>query len=89
LTIAKGCVLAGRYSITRAARSVLGATSTASVFRLFFSESSENTAASTFWLPSWPKPANLSGERPRGNQPDCWIFSLNFSAAGCRLSGCS
>ena len=67
------CLLYTSYSLTRADSSVLGATSMASVLRLFFSESAANSAHRTLALPSGAHVARPSGLGSRGNQPECSI----------------
>ena len=77
-------MLSGLCSVTRAATSVPGATSIASVLRLFLSTSSEKIAGSSRGLLS-----SGSAARARVIQPLACGAALISSAAGLRLSDCS
>ncbi|MNU96780.1 hypothetical protein D3C71_868300 [compost metagenome] len=85
-TSSSGRVLAGVYCTTRPAASWLGPTSTASVLRLFCTESEEKSASRNLGLASGPT-APGAGVRVR---PDAvCTLSLSLSATGLRLSACS
>ena len=86
-TSASGRFDAGLNSTTRPETRVLGATSTASVLRLFFSASAENSACRNLALLYGASPSAGDGMRVR-LLTVCTV-SLSLSATGFRLSACS
>ncbi len=86
-TSASGRLAAGLNSTTRPAIRVLGATSTASVLRLFCSESLVNRAARNLALLYGAVPA--AGDGTREMLAAVSIFRPSLSATGFRLSACS
>ena len=85
-TSANGIVRAGVYWAMRPATSVLGAISTASVFRFFSMLSGENSAPRNFAL---ARAGGAPGTGVRRTFAAVRISSLSLSATGLRLSACS